>query len=231
MGVSVNKLDIDDISGHKKASTSLLRPWQDKYIQPLADKVPSWLQTNHLTLMTIGWSVMTLVGAYLKRFNVWFVVLCAVAVVGHYITDFLDGEIGRRRKTGLVLWGFLVDHYLDFVFGCASAMAIGVALEANNYVTMTAIVVVAGSFLIELHACTMFGKYEVYGHDGIGGIELQALSVLGFLAMMFVPSQIMVGLFYITTAWAIIGLVRQVYRLQKKVWEIDMENKKPSSSI
>jgi phosphatidylglycerophosphate synthase len=31
-------------------------------------------------------------------------------IVFQYITDLLDGEIGRKRNTGLIKWGFYMDQ-------------------------------------------------------------------------------------------------------------------------
>ena len=226
MGVGINKLDLADISGHKKASTSLLRPWQDKYIYPVTNWVPKWLQTNHLTLMTIGWSILVLVGGYLGKFNKIWLIWAVIAIIGHYLTDFLDGEIGRRRKTGLVLWGFLVDHYLDFVFGCATGIAAGLMADINPYLTMAGLVIISGTFLLELHECNLFGKYEVYGHDGIGGIELEMATAIYFLLGMVVGKSILQIMFYCVLLMYLVQMVKHFCRLQKKVWEIDMENKK-----
>ena len=43
----------------------------------------------------------------------------SIAVVLQYLTDLFDGAVGRARSTGLVKWGFYMDHFLDFIFQCA----------------------------------------------------------------------------------------------------------------
>jgi len=45
-------------------------------------------------------------------------------VFGHYITDALDGAVGRYRKEGYVLWGYYVDHCFDTIYevGCMLAL-------------------------------------------------------------------------------------------------------------
>jgi hypothetical protein len=36
-----------------------------------------------------------------------------------YVTDHYDGKIGKYRNTGLVRWGYYMDHLLDYVFLCS----------------------------------------------------------------------------------------------------------------
>ena len=43
----------------------------------------------------------------------WFV---SLMIVLQYLTDLFDGEVGRQRNTGLIKWGFYMDHFLDYLF-------------------------------------------------------------------------------------------------------------------
>jgi len=72
----------------------------------LLPHVPVWLETYHLTLMTILRSGLAILSGYLAHItedNNWLWLLFIVMVL-QYFSDLLDGSVGRSRNTGLVLW-------------------------------------------------------------------------------------------------------------------------------
>lgn len=225
MDEKITPLDIENISGHKKQGQSLLTPLQNKYISRIVPFVPKWLETYHLTLLSLPLSFLILLGGYLSSSNKIWILLCVFGNIGQYLTDYLDGEIGRRRKTGLILWGFLVDHYLDFVFGCCDVIAIGLVLNINPYYSMIALIVVSGSFLLEIHKCNLFGRYDVHGYNGIGGIELKFATVIYLLFIMFIAKTITLPLYFFSLALSFFSLTKQFIDLQNHIWQIDMKNK------
>ena len=36
-----------------------------------------------------------------------------------WVTDHYDGKVGKYRNTGLVRWGYYMDHLLDYFFLCS----------------------------------------------------------------------------------------------------------------
>jgi phosphatidylglycerophosphate synthase len=82
----------------------------------LVPKVPGFLETYHLTMMTLLWCVGIVVCSYLARQNLYWLWLVSLFIVLQYISDVLDGAVGRHRDTGLIKWGFYMDHFLDYVF-------------------------------------------------------------------------------------------------------------------
>lgn len=218
-------MDINDIAGHSKGGTTLLRPLQDRYVTKLIDVVPSFIETNHLTLLSIAFSFFVVLGAYLSRYDILWVLLVIAANIGQYLSDFLDGSIGRKRNTGLIFWGFFVDHYLDFFFASSNIIAFSLVLSLSQYFAMWMLILVAANFLIELHKCNMFGKYNVNGSNLIGGIELRFITVILFTLTMVIYDHMNLVM-AIVVIIETIQIVVEFYKFQKELWELDMENKR-----
>ena len=81
--------------------------------------VPGWLETYHLTLLTVVWCMGILLLGWLARGNIQWMWMISLMIVFQYITGLFDGAVGRYRNTGLVKWGFFMDHFLDYIFLCA----------------------------------------------------------------------------------------------------------------
>lgn len=111
-----------------KSSLSFIDGTQSKYASSWANnpkllsRLPNFLSTRVLTMMSVIWSISMLLCSYLAggKDQVVYIVI-SVFIMCHYITDGLDGAVGRFRKEGYVRWGFFVDHVLDIAFlGCVS---------------------------------------------------------------------------------------------------------------
>ena len=108
----------ESFGGAFKKGESILGPIEKRFVARWVGTIPKWLETYHLTMMTILWSVLVILSAWQVRetgcIN-WFWGV-SIAVVLQYLTDLFDGAVGRTRDTGLVKWGFYMDHFLDFIF-------------------------------------------------------------------------------------------------------------------
>ena len=48
-----------------------------------------------------------------------------------WLTDSLDGAIGRYRNVGLIRWGYYMDHFLDYIFLCSILIGYSLILPDN----------------------------------------------------------------------------------------------------
>src|SRR5215212_976428 len=102
-----------------KSSTSLLSPLERRLAASVVPRVPAWLGTQHLTLMTLLWCAGLVLFGRLAAGDLRWLWGSSAMIALQWVTDFFDGKVGKHRDTGLVKWGFYVDHLLDFVFLCA----------------------------------------------------------------------------------------------------------------
>ena len=111
--------------GAFKKGQSLLGPIEKRFVNRWVGTIPKRLETYHLTMMTILWSALVILSAWQAQkagYIIWFWGV-SIAIFLQYLTDLFDGAVGRERNTGLVKWGFYMDHFLDFIFQCALIVA------------------------------------------------------------------------------------------------------------
>jgi phosphatidylglycerophosphate synthase len=77
------------------------------------------------------WSTGTVIFGWLARDNRVWLHAMSVMVFGQWLTDSLDGSLGKLRKQGLVKWGFYMDHLLDFLFAGSIVIAYSFLVNAE----------------------------------------------------------------------------------------------------
>ena len=102
----MQKSDKAAFAGDKKVGQSILTPLENRLKNWLVPKVPLSVETWHLTFTTILWSAGVLCFGKLSAGNLSWLWGVSLMIVLQYLTDLADGEVGRRRNTGLIKWGF-----------------------------------------------------------------------------------------------------------------------------
>jgi phosphatidylglycerophosphate synthase len=189
--------------------------------------VPRGIETHHLTLSTLLWSALIVVFSYMTRWNIHFLWGVSLMIVAQYITDMLDGAVGRARDTGLVKWGFYMDHFLDYIFLCA--ILIGYRLMANDHHKYPLFYVLAlfGAYMVNSFlSFAADGKFKI-SYLGVGPTEVRLFFILvntfiillhnRYEAVWFLP---------VVLTIATLGLIGNICWTQKQLWEADMEAKR-----
>src|SRR3989339_1175510 len=105
-----------DFHGDNKVGTWLFSKWEKKFVEKFTPKIPRQIETYHLTMSTVFWSLAIIAFGYLaKQVNIHFLWGTSIMIIGQYLTDLFDGAVGRYRKTGLIRWGYYMDHLLDYI--------------------------------------------------------------------------------------------------------------------
>src|SRR3989344_877879 len=110
-------------SGHLKVGKWFLQGAENRLTRFLVPFIPQFIETYHLTLMTLLWSLGVILSGYLAQSDIRWLWLSSLCIFLQYITDLLDGAVGRERGTGLIKWGYFMDHFLDYIFFTALVMS------------------------------------------------------------------------------------------------------------
>lgn len=211
--------------GDKKVGASLLSPWENRFKYWAVPKIPSFIETYHLTLMTLVWSAANIVFGFWAKKSLCCLWLVSLMIVFQYVTDLFDGELGRQRNTGLIKWGFYMDHFLDFLFLC-SLVFVGYMISPPGLeIWYFVLVVILGAFMVNSFlSFAATNAFEIY-HFGIGPTETRVLFILINTFIILFGT----GSFDILLPLAVvlcgIGLIINTFQIQKKLWQIDMEAK------
>lgn len=208
--------------GDKKVGKSLLGNLENRFKYWAIPKIPSFMETYHLTLMTLLWSVINAVLGFFAKNNLsvlWFV---SLMIVFQYLTDLFDGELGRQRDTGLIKWGFYMDHFFDYLFLC-SLVFVGYMISPPGLeIWYFALVVILGAFMVNSFlSFAATNQFEIY-YYGIGPTETRLIIILINAYIIFFTTKYFFILLPTMVIICLIGLIINTYQIQKKLWSVDM---------
>jgi phosphatidylglycerophosphate synthase len=213
-------------AGASKVNTSFLSPLERRITPAVLPKIPAWLETHHLTMLTLVWSGFILLFSYLAARNLSWLWAVSAMILLHYVTDHLDGKVGKFRNTGLVRWGYYMDHLLDYFFLCSVIIGYAFILpEKSRYQLLFMLAIFAGYEMSTFLAFAATDRLQI-SYLKFGPTEFRlALIVINALLIQFGVRYMVSGLKYVNLG-GLIGLGILIYRTHKKIWQIDMERKK-----
>lgn len=146
-------------------------------------------------------------------------------IVFQYVTDMFDGAVGRYRKTGLVKWGFYMDHFLDYVFLYSILIAYVFVLQEIS-LTVVLIGVILGAFMVNSFlSFAATNKFEI-SYFGVGPSEIRFLFIIFNIFVIYLGVEFLELIIPYILILGLIFLIGVVFKTQKKLWKIDMNGKR-----
>lgn len=218
-------MESQEFAGANKTNTSFLSPLERKLAPVVIPRIPGWLETYHLTMLTLLWSGLIMVFSFLAARNIRWLWMVSLMIALQWVTDHYDGKIGKFRNTGLVRWGYYMDHLLDYFFLCS--ILIGYALilpERSRLQLLLMLALFAAYDFSTFLAFAATDKLQI-SYLKFGPTEFRvALIMINGLLILFGTKYMISGLKWVN-AGAAIGLAFLVYGTQKKIWQLDMAGK------
>jgi phosphatidylglycerophosphate synthase len=213
--------------GDKKEGKWLLADAETRLKNWLVPKVPGFIQTYHLTMTTLLWCALIISCSFLARYNLHWLWVVSLSIFGQYITDLLDGEIGRRRNTGLIKWGYYMDHFLDYLFLCSIIIGYGLMVPDQNKYILFYILALFGAFMVNSFlSFAATGAFKI-SYMLIGPTEVRLIFILINTFIIFFAKRFdLVRMLPFVLAGATFCLFVTVFQTQKQLWKTDMENKR-----
>src|SRR5204863_5872708 len=142
-----------------------------------------------------------------------------------YVTDHYDGKVGKYRNTGLVRWGYYMDHLLDYFFLCSVIIGYAFILpERSRYQILLLLAIFAGYEMSTFLAFAATDRLKI-SYLKFGPTEFRlALIVINALLIQFGLRYMVSGLKYVNIG-GLIGLGLLIYLTHRKIWAIDMQQK------
>lgn len=210
-------------AGADKTNTSFLSPLERRVAPIVLPWIPGWLETYHLTMLTLLWSGLILFFSYLAARDLRWLWGVSVMIALQWLTDFFDGKVGKYRNTGLVRWGYYMDHLLDYFF--LASILIGYSFILPDKADFQLLVMLA------LFAAYDFSTFLAYAamdklkisYLKFGPTEFRlALIIINALLITFGTKHMAGGLKWVNGG-AVVGLCFLIYSTQKKIWRLDMD--------
>lgn len=211
--------------GDKKVGSSLLSGPEIRLKNWVVPKIPAGIETYHLTLTTLLWSLINVLVGFRAKENLNLLWPVSLMILLQYLTDLFDGEVGRQRDTGLVKWGFYMDHFLDYIFLCSLVFVGYMISPVGLEVWYFALLAILGGFMV--NSFLAFGatnEFQIY-YYGIGPTETRIVFILINTFIIFFGT----GHFRLLLPAAVLvcftGLVMNTYQIQQRLWQHDMAKK------
>ena len=210
-----------------KVKTPLLWPLEQKWIAKVVPRLPKFLNGVSLTLFNIVWSVLVIIAGWLAISNINWLWGISVIILLHYLCDALDGAVGRYRKSGLVNWGHLMDHFLDFIFLCAIIVAYALILPNSNIILLI-ILATFGGLMVITYIMSGITKQFRMSYFRIGATEVMIGIIILNALTIFIGAQLLYRVFIALDIILFTTLIYATYKAQRQAWRIDQDNKKIS---
>lgn len=215
---------VDGFAGDKKKGQSLLGPLERRFIDWGIPKIPRVVMSHHLTMVTLVWSVGTVLCGWLARDNRAWLHVMSVMVIGQWATDSFDGSLGKFRKQGLVKWGFFMDHLLDLLF--AGSIVIGYSFLVDawwlEFLFLILLLVTCATMAVSFLAFAATNQFQI-AYYGIGPTEIRIAYVVLNTVVYFVGTAIFSWGVPVIVGMNVAAFLIMVTQTSRMLWRIDYE--------
>jgi archaetidylinositol phosphate synthase len=173
-------------AAHIREYGGLLAVPEKKALHWLAQRTPSWINSDHLTLLGLASMLLAGAGYWISSRNRPALIIAVIALALNWFGDSLDGTLARFRHRQRPRYGYYVDHVID-LFGTAALLS-GLALSGymNPLIgigLLAAFALVEAEVFLATHAQQVFRLSCFH----IGPTELRIILAAGTLYLLHNP--------------------------------------------
>lgn len=195
---------------HVREHRSLLADAERRLLIGIAKRLPSFINSDHLSGLALASMLMAGVAFALIADTSWAATTFIAMLALNWFGDSLDGTLARVRDQQRPKYGYYVDHVIDLA-GTAALVAgmaaSGVMTPVIAYAVLAAYFMVAAESFLGTHSLGVFRMSFV----GFGPTELRILLAIGAIKVARHPIVHVAGvdawLFDIGGVVAIVGLL------------------------
>lgn len=225
MRLADTKFMNEPFAGDKKKGQSMLGPLEKRLVNYLTPKVPLWITSHGLTYTTIPISLFIILFSFLAQTNILWLWGASAMIALQWLTDSLDGSVGRYRNAGLIRWGYYMDHFLDYIFLCSVMIGYSILLPDNLKYLLLFLLAIFGAFMVNSYLSFSATNEFQISYLGIGPTEIRILFILvNTLLILFGKTHLAFTVPFILPL-SVIGLCIVVRRASRHIWQIDMQAK------
>ncbi len=192
----------------QRAQVSFLAAFEKRTLIWLAERMPPWVNSDHLTSLGLVSLLAAGVSYWYASQNRLGLVLVILFLITNWFGDSLDGTLARVRKRQRPRYGFYVDHVVD-MFG-TFALLFGLGLSGYMSLSVAAALIIAYFMLsIEVYLTTYtIGTFHL-SFWKFSPTELRILLCIGNLVLLAGESRGRIGdrEFLIFDVGGVIGVV------------------------
>ena len=169
-----------------RIQTSILNPLEKKVLVWLAQRMPSWVTSDMLTLVGFLGALVMATGYALANLNLNWLWLSCLGLVINWFGDSLDGSLARVRNTQRKTYGFFIDHNVDVINETIMFVGVGLSPLVNMSFAMFALV---AYFMLSIYVyidCHLKGEMRLT-YAGMGPTEFRLALILVNICFIYIP--------------------------------------------
>jgi len=158
----------------------------------MANRAPSWLTSDQLTLLGLTAQIGAGACYALSRYNRYALLGVIVCIALNWLGDSLDGTLARVRRHERPRYGFYVDHIVD-IFGSIALMG---GLACSGFLHWQTAIAMLIAFLLlssESYLATHTLLCFQLSQGIFGPTEIRILLIIGNLALLRSPYSALFG--------------------------------------
>ncbi len=214
----------NEFAGDKKKGQSVLGPIERTFIDWAVPKIPLAIMSHHLTALTAVWAALTVFFGWMAIDNLQWIHGVSVMVFLQWLTDSLDGSLGKYREQGLVKWGFFADHFLDLIFAGSVVIAYSFLVEAwwLEFLFLVLLLITCATMAVSFLSFAATNEFQI-AYYGVGPTEIR----IGYIALNTFVSFAGIAMF----SWGVpvivginlLALGVLAAQTSKTLWQLDYE--------
>jgi archaetidylinositol phosphate synthase len=152
----------------------------------MAERMPLWINSDHLTIVGFLAQVMAGVSYAMARWNRYWLLAVIGFLALNWLGDSLDGTLARVRQKLRPRYGFYVDHIVDSFGGLALMGGLAVSGYMHPWIAIGLLVAFLMLSIQSYLATYTLGEFQL-SFWSFGPTELRILLAVGNVALFFHP--------------------------------------------
>ncbi len=176
----------------RRVNQALTARMEKRALQWMAERAPSWVSSDQLTVLGLSAQIGAGVCFALSRFDRRALLVVIVCLALNWLGDSLDGTLARVRGQERPRYGFYVDHMVDIL----GAVALMCGLGASGLLHWQTAIAMLIAFLVlssESYLATYTLKCFELSQGIFGPTEIRILLAMGCLAALRSPYSTVLG--------------------------------------
>ena len=174
-------------AGQKRIQESILAPYEKKILIGIASRLPSFINSDHLTILGFAAGCLSGLFYYFARIDHLCLWVVNILIFLNWFGDSLDGTLARVRNKQRPRYGYYVDHVLDAL--ATSAMLWGMAFSGYIHSSL-ALMTLCVYLIMSINAYlseSIFGSFQI-SYWKFSPTELRILMIIGNCYVYYKPA-------------------------------------------
>jgi len=182
---NAKKNELKKIEDHQRINDILLGPLERPAIAWLVRHLPSWVTSDHLTLLGLLAAVLIGVSYWLTNFDTRYLWLANLGFLLNWFGDSLDGSLARYRKLERPKYGFFIDHTVDIISEMSIFIGIGLSPYVDFEIALIALVGYLCMSNLVYITTSVKGEFKI-SYSSLGPTEARVIAMIANTIVFFI---------------------------------------------